>query len=92
MVRTAKVQRRPFQSFSLTYQVTLFQIESPTGNIVILFLIANVTLSSNVIGLNPCIFYLFAFYHVIGRSVIGQLDKPITIKTELQMNQSQTSV
>ena len=29
---------------------------------------------------------------VIGQSVIGQLDKPITIKTAFEMNESQTSM
>ena len=55
-------------------------------------LIINIALSSNVIGLkDQCIFYLLASYYVIGQfeirpfvigqSVMGQLDKPVTIRT-----------
>lgn len=39
----------------------------------------------------PSIFFLLlASYHVIKQTVIGQTDKPITIKTALLMKQSQT--
>ena len=49
-------------------------------------IIINITLSSNVIGLNDYVFstelasYLAIGQFVIAQSVIGQLGKPITIK------------